>query len=324
MYVIIYKIFGVMVLEIYMDGVAIMGKAVACGILSSLFFAFTFVLNRSMNLSGGTYLWSAALRYIFMLPILYTLVKFNKGTKKVYNSIRMYPKGWFIWSIIGFGMFYLPLSFVSNYGPSWFAAGSWQITIVAGVLLTPLWGQKLPIKNLILSCVILVGVFILTYENSTDIKTTQSIVCTVAILIAAFSYPLGNRKMMDICDQKLNTTERVFGMTLCSMPFWVLVAFFAFGDSGLPSLLQIIQSLFVAIFSGVVATILFFRATNMIKDNIKYLAVVEATQSFEVIFTLLGGLLFLGDPSPTWLGIIGLIFIVLGMALNSLFSRTNQ
>ena len=34
------------------------------------FFAFTFVLNRSMDLGGGYWGWSAALRYLFTLPLL--------------------------------------------------------------------------------------------------------------------------------------------------------------------------------------------------------------------------------------------------------------
>ena len=44
-----------------------MRRALAYGLLASLFFAFTFIFNRSMNLEGGYWLWSAALRFIFML-----------------------------------------------------------------------------------------------------------------------------------------------------------------------------------------------------------------------------------------------------------------
>ena len=51
-----------------------MKKALFLGILSSLFFAFTFILNKQMNLSGSLWSWSASLRYIFMLPILFFMV----------------------------------------------------------------------------------------------------------------------------------------------------------------------------------------------------------------------------------------------------------
>ena len=71
-------------------------------------------------------------------------------------------------------------------------------------------------------------------------------------------------------------------------------------------------------FSGVIATILFFEATSLVKNNPKQLAVIEATQSGEVIFTLLGGLLFLGDTMPTAVGFAGVAVVVVGMIVNSL------
>ena len=77
------------------------------------------------------------------------------------------------------------------------------------------------------------------------------------------------------------------------------------------------QSIIVAIFSGVIATILFFEATNMVKNNPKHLAIIEATQSGEVIFTLLGGILFLGDAMPAGTGFAGILVIITGMVLNS-------
>ena len=45
---------------------------------------------------------------------------------------------------------------------------------------------------------------------------------------------------------------------------------------------------------------------------------IEATQSGEVIFTLLGGILFLKDPLPSAVGLIGIAIIVAGMTENSL------
>ena len=80
----------------------------------------------------------------------------------------------------------------------------------------------------------------------------------------------------------------------------------------------ILQSVSVALFSGVVATLLFFEATNLVKDNPKQLAVVEATQAGEVLFTLLGGILFLRDALPGPVGFLGVGIVVLGMILNCL------
>ncbi len=49
-------------------------KAIVIGILASLFFAVTFILNRAMELSGGSWLWSSSLRFIFMVPFLCVIV----------------------------------------------------------------------------------------------------------------------------------------------------------------------------------------------------------------------------------------------------------
>lgn len=123
-------------------------RALWYGILGALFFAFTFIFNRSMNLEGGSWMWSASLRYLFTLPILTFFVWRKKELSTVLADIRQSPWTWFLWSTIGFGLFYGPLSMSSVYGESWFVAATWQITILAGLLLTPLFGKKIPGKQL--------------------------------------------------------------------------------------------------------------------------------------------------------------------------------
>lgn len=78
-----------------------------------------------------------------------------------------------------------------------------------------------------------------------------------------------------------------------------------------------LRFIFMLPIMGVIATILFFEATNMVKNNPKHLAIIEATQSGEVIFTLIGGILFLGDAMPAGSGLVGILIIVAGMVLNS-------
>lgn len=297
-----------------------MKKALVYGILSSLFFAFTFIFNRSMNLSGGYWLWSASLRYLFTLPMMWILVQRQHGMSSIMKEIKTNPVRWILWSTVGFGLFYMPLTMASVYGESWFVAATWQLTIVAGVLLTPLFGKKIPVKNLACSGVILAGIFLLQVTHIRSMQTKGMAAALVLILIAAFSYPLGNRKMMTYCPASVSTVQRVFGMTLCSMPFWILMSAAAGISHGLPSAGQMLQSFVVALFSGVIATVLFFEATNLTKHNAKQLAVIEATQSGEVLFTLLGGVLFLGDKMPSPVGFLGIALIVAGMVANSLAS----
>lgn len=296
-----------------------MKKALVYGISASFFFAFTFILNRSMNLDGGYWLWSACLRYLFMLPMLAVLVWRERAWPSVRAEILQKPRRWILWSTVGFGLFYMPLTMASIYGASWFVAATWQLTIVAGVLLTPLFGRAVPVKNFLMSCLVLCGIFLLQIPNIRAGAVDHIVMPLLLILVAAVSYPLGNRKMMILSE--LTTLQRVFGMTLCSMPFWLVCAAVAYCRAGLPSGGQLVQSLAVALFSGVIATILFFKATDLVKENPRQLAVIEATQSGEVLFTLLGGILFLGDSAPDALGLCGILIVVVGMVGNSLVSQ---
>ena len=308
-----------------------MTKAFILGILASFFFAFTFILNQQMNISGGSWIWSSSLRYIFMFPILFIIMIIKKQLLEVLKDIIKKPIQWIIWSTIGFGLFYAPLSFASAYGASWLVAGTWQITIVAGAVMSPLFFKsiktkngiqkirnKLPKKSLIMSSIILLGIFLMQFEEAKDISALEILLGMLPVIIAAFAYPLGNRKMMEVCGNRFSTFQRVFGMTLCSMPFWIIISISGVLSVGLPSKGQIVQSLIVAVLSGIIATILFFKATDMVRSDTHKLAVIESTQSGEVIFTLLGGVFIFHDKIPTLIGLIGIILVVIGMILNSL------
>ncbi len=297
-----------------------MKKAVLLGLLASFFFAFTFILNRSMHLSGGSWVWSASLRYLFTFPLFALFVWRSGGFSRVHAAIRQSPLPWLLWSTVGFGLFYAPISYAGDHGESWLIAASWQVTIVMGLLLSPLFHKRIAVKNLGAALVILVGVFLLQLKNILSFHLTSIAQTLLPILVAAVSYPLGNRKMMALCPPELTTMERVYGMTLCSLPFWVLLAAYGIMTHGAPSGSQVIQSLGVALLSGVIATLLFFRATDLVKQSQRQLAVVESTQSFEVLFTLLGGVLLLHDTPPDLPGWIGVGLIVLGMTLSSLAS----
>lgn len=312
-----------------------MTRALILGIAASFFFAFTFILNQQMNISGGSWLWSSSLRYIFMLPILLIIMIIKNQLFDVLNDIAKKPIQWITWSTIGFGLFYAPMSFASAYGASWLVAGTWQITIIAGALMSPLFfsyvetkngvckiRNKLPIKSLLMSLVILLGISLMQFEEARGISGLKTLLGIIPVIVAAFAYPLGNRKMIEVCGNKFNTFQRVFGMTLCSMPFWITISISGVLSAGLPSKGQIVQSLIVAIFSGVIATILFFKATDIVSNDTHKLAVIESTQSGEVIFTLLGGVFIFHDKIPTLIGLIGIMLVVIGMILNSVAEYT--
>lgn len=63
-------------------------KAIVIGILASLFFAVTFILNRAMELSGGSWMWSSSLRFLFMVPFLFLIVYAKGKWVPLWHEIR--------------------------------------------------------------------------------------------------------------------------------------------------------------------------------------------------------------------------------------------
>lgn len=312
-------------------------QPIIIGITAAFFFAFTFVLNASMELSGGSWIWSASLRYIFMAPFLLGIVLIRKNLRPLLNEMRKQPGTWALWGSVGFGLFYAPLCFASEYSPGWLIAGTWQLTIISGTLLAPLFSEtkntengplqmrgKIPLKGLTMSLIILLGIVLMQMEHAKHLSLESLLLGVIPVLLASFAYPLGNRKMMDLCEGRLDAYQRVLGMTLASLPFWFLLSLYGVYTVGLPSMGQSLQSLLVALCSGVIATVLFFKATDMVRGNMQKLASVEATQSMEVLFTLAGELLFLSIPIPAPLSWCGIFIVILGMILHSYVSNRKE
>ena len=297
-------------------------KAIFLGIAASLFFASTFVLNRAMELSGGSWIWSSVLRYLFMILPLLLIVLFRGNLKELLRDMKNRPKVWLFWSTVGFGLFYAPICFAAAYGPAWLVASTWQITIVAGSLLVPFFGGKIPFRGLVISSVIIVGVLLIQYQQVGSVSMKEILLGVLPVVIAAFAYPLGNRKMMEICGDRIDTFQRVLGMTIASMPFWLILSIYGVFTVGLPGQTQVIQSILVAILSGVIATLLFFKATDLTNGNVRQLAAVEATQAGEVIFALGGELIFLNAHLPSILGFFGMVLVIAGMVIHSFTSHS--
>jgi len=313
-------------------------RPIILGILAAFFFAFTFILNRSMDQAGGSWIWSASLRYFFMVPFLLIIVIGRKNLKPLLWDMKKNPGSWLLWSSVGFGLFYGPICFSAAYAPGWLIAATWQVTIISGSLLAPFFYErvmtekgpiqqkgKIPFKGLGMSVIILLGIILIQMEQANQISIGAISLGVLPVLIASFAYPLGNRKMMDICGGRLDVFQRVLGMTLASLPLWIVLSIYGLFTIGTPSKGQIIQSGLVAVTSGVVATILFFKATDLVRGNMQKLAAVEATQSVEVLFAVLGEILLLNSTFPTLLSWWGMGLVMVGMILHSFFShKSNQ
>lgn len=295
-------------------------RPIIFGLLAALFFSFTFILNRSMELAGGSWVWSASLRFFFMLPILWLFVGWRRNIKPVLLHIKTYPLQWIIWSTVGFGLFYAPLTYATIYAPGWLVAATFQLNIVAGSLLVPLINKSnrvIPIQSVIISLIIFAGVVLTQIEHAEAVPVKGLILTIIPLLISSISYPLGNRKMMQVVDGALNPIQRTLGMTIASLPFWILLAIFGVFTYDAPSSGQVFQTFIVAITSGVIATILYFFATDMVRHDNHKLAGVESTSSAEIIFALIGELLFLGAVFPSFISWIGIFLVIAGIILHS-------
>lgn len=304
------------------------------GIFAAFFFAFTFILNRSMELAGGSWIWSASLRYFFMVPFLFIIVIVRNNLKPLLQEMKQQPGAWLVWSSIGFGLFYAPICFSAAYAPGWLIAATWQITIISGSLLAPFFNEtvmtdngpsrikgKIPFRGLGMSLIILLGIILMQVEQANHLSVIALSLGVLPVVVASFAYPLGNRKMMDVCGGRLDVFQRVLGMTLASMPFWIILSIYGLLNEGPPSLGQIGQSALVAISSGVIATILFFHATDLVRGDMQKLAAVEATQSMEVLFAVIGELLLLTSLMPSVLSWAGMALVMIGMVLHSYYSN---
>ena len=295
--------------------------AVGLALLSALFFTMTYVLNRASASSGGHWAWLASLRYLIALPLMLPLMRVQGGTRPVLRAIAAHPLAWLRCAGVGFVLFYVLLSFAASSGPSWLVAGSFQFTVIAGMLCAPLLyrdaRRRIPPAGLAVAGVILAGVLLMQFGHASGALDRAAWIALACVLVSAVAYPLGNRLLLlhlERSGEPLNATQRVFGLTLASQPLWLLVAAYAAYAAGPPTPAQAWLAAGVALSAGVVATILFFQATGMVRDQPLALGAVEAMQGGEVLFAVLLGVLLLGEPWPTGRTLLGAAIVVAGIA----------
>lgn len=294
--------------------------AVAIALLSALFFTLTYVLNRASANAGGHWAWTASLRYLLTLPMLLPLMPWQGGIAPVWRALRAHPWAWLRCSAIGFVLFYVLLSFAAGSGPSWLVAGSFQFTVIAGMLCAPLIyrdaRRRIPRAALAIGVVILLGVLLLQFGHAHGGLGRAGWFALACVLGAAVLFPLGNRLLLlhlERSGEDLNASQRVFGMTLASQPLWWLLAAFAWNEAGAPAWTQVGLAAGVALSAGVIATILFFQATGMVRDNPVALGAAEAMQAAELLFATVLGVWWLHEAWPRDIALWGAVLVVAGI-----------
>lgn len=296
--------------------------AVGLALCSALFFTLTYVLNRSLVTGGGHWAWAVILRYLLTLPMLAVVLPLQGGLGDLPRELRQHARPWLLWSAVGFVLFGIPLTWAASSGPSWLIAGSFQTTVLAGPLLAPLIYRgeraRLAWRTLAIGALIVAGVFALQWGHAHGQLHAGDWLAIGAVVLSAFAYPLGNRQLLlhlEHGGNRINAVQRVFGMTLCSWPLWLLFAVIAWVTIGPPTWREALLAGGVALSSGTIATILFFRATDMVRSEPTALAAVEAMQAAELLFATLLGVLFLGEAWPHGYALFGALAIIVGIAL---------
>lgn len=294
--------------------------AVLIALASALFFTLTYVLNRATATEGGYWGWTAALRYFITLPLMIPLMRGRWCT--LWDAMRAHPVAWLGYSALGFVLFYMLMAFAADSGPSWLIAGSFQFTVIAGMLCAPFLyrdaRRKVPLAAWGIGLLILAGVMLMQFAHAEGGLDRAAWIALACVLGSAILYPLGNRLLLlhlERTGEQLDATQRVFGMTLASQPLWLLVAMYAYSQAGAPPASQVWMAAGVALSAGVIATILFFKATGLVRDNPTALAAAEAMQAAELIFASLLGVLLLHEAWPQGGALLGGAMIIVGIVL---------
>ncbi len=298
-------------------------KLILIGLCAGLFFSSTFVLNRVMSVEGGHWVWSGALRFFYMILFLIVYQSFTQGPRFP-KIIRLFFSHWKFWVTaggIGFGCFYSLICFSADHAPGWVIATTWQLTIIASLIVLIVFGRSFPKKVWLFSCSIFAGVVVVNVTYMKAGNFDELLLGGIPVLIAAFCYPIGNqlvweasngnRLLPDIRSELLkNPFNKVLLMSLGSVPFWLMLIFITSPPS--PSSGQFLNTALVALFSGVFATTLFLHARNR-ATKASELAAVDATQSSEVVFAMIGEVIVLHTPFPSGVAIVGVLMVFVGL-----------
>jgi drug/metabolite transporter (DMT)-like permease len=307
-------------------------KLVGLGLLSGLFFSATFILNRAMSLEGGHWVWSASLRYAFMILFLVAFLPLFQGMAGLRGVFALFFRHWRFWvaaGSIGFGGFYSLLCFSADHAPGWVVATTWQLTIMASLVVLRVFGRPVPARIWGFTAVAFLGVVLVNTSHIDGSAVGDIALGAIPVLLAAFCYPTGNQLVWEAAagHSRLpaihspyldNPFNKVILMSLGTIPFWSLLVWWTGPPP--PSNGQIAQTALVALSSGVVATSLFLFARNAAKTASE-LAAVDATQSSEVVFAVMGEVALLGAALPPVSAVTGIVMVFAGLTLFIWFQK---
>jgi drug/metabolite transporter (DMT)-like permease len=299
---------------------------VLLGLLSAALFSSNFVLNRAMSLSGGHWVWSASIRYLYSALLLGGLLLSRRGPRYMTILLDLFWRKLGFWLLaggIGYGVFYACLCFAADHAPGWVTAASYQLTILATPIVLRAFGKRVPVQGIVFLVLIFLGITTINAERILEgIPAGQVLAGVLPAVIAACAYPMGNQLISEAKhagdgDAAIlsDPVVCVFLLTLGALP--VLMALIPVTMPPPPSRGQLISTAVVALLAGCLATTLFIFARNLSDDPYR-IAAVDATQAGEPAFALVGEMIVLGAPPlnlPSWVGLGAVVGGLLGFSL---------
>jgi drug/metabolite transporter (DMT)-like permease len=261
-----------------------------------------------------------------MFFLLVILIAITKGTHHLVEMMKLFLRNLKFWLLaggIGFGIFYSMLCYAADHAPGWVVAGTWQVTIIATPIVLFLFRERIPRRGLFFSVFIFVGILLIQFHKEDgELAIKYILYGVIPVIISAFAYPTGNQllnfakhgnhSLIPHIDSSIlqNAPTCVLLMTMGSIPFWILLLLISAPPPPIKS--QIVNTGIVAISSGIIATSIFYKARNSTTSPY-VISAIDATQSGEIVFSLVGEILLLSGALPELAGGIGIVMIIVGI-----------
>jgi hypothetical protein len=241
---------------------------------------------RQRQRRAGTGLGRGSLRYLITLPLLLPLMPVLAGMAPRGARCARIPGSWLRCSAIGFVVFYMLLAYAAaERDRPWLVAAVSSSPSVAGMLCAPSAVSRCAPQR----CRRPRSAW---RAHPRGVAAAAARACAGALDRAAWIALAGvlgsrrctrsaNRLLLLHRNARANRSprgQRVFGMTLASQPMWWLVSAYAWQQARRAADSQVWLAAGVALSAGIIATILFFQATGMVRDLPAALGAAEAMQ----------------------------------------------
>ncbi|MFH1207323.1 MAG: multidrug resistance efflux transporter family protein [Patescibacteria group bacterium] len=316
-----------------------MGRLIIRGLLASLCLSCGWFGSRLVGVSGGYWGWTALLLNAFAAFALF-LWLFFRDPWMLTDSFKVFRRHWVFWVITGSiatALLELPLSYAMVHAPAWVVTATFELTILVTPLITfPMFGRRIPMRGVGYSLLIVLGVFLVQWEQSTAVTFADFLAGILPPLFAAIAYSIGDQLQYEIQRRGAVMFKRfeipfipddvisrpsaiVFLVLLGGLPLQAV--FVTLTAPGLPSGSQLLTTLIVGVISIGIGQTIFIGARQ--KATGIQIAGIDATIAGDVIFTAALEIILIHAQLPKLAGVIGIILIVFGIALYSFHKESD-